>query len=175
MSLLRILTASLLLAGLPAAGASAAAASSGPNPVELGVYKDWTAYSYDSGPKKICYMMSRPKKSEPKLDKRGQPHLMVTHRPAGKALNEVSIAAGYPFKKDSKVTATIDKSKFELFTKEDKAWSEREDLKLVEAFKKGEQLEVRGTPDKGNATTDTYSLSGFGAALGAINKACNVK
>jgi hypothetical protein len=170
---LRILTISLLLAGLSTA--EAASPASGPSPIELGVYKDWTAYSFDSGPKKICYMMSRPKKSEPKLDKRGQPHLMVTHRPAGKALNEVSIAAGYPFKKDSKVTATIDKSKFELFTKEDKAWSEREDQKLVEAFKKGEELQVRGTPDKGSATTDVYSLSGFVSALGAINKACNVR
>ena len=166
----------LIAAAFLAAGAALAASpSSGPSPVELGVYKDWTAYSYDSGPKKICYMMSRPKKSEPRLDKRGQPHLMVTHRPAGKALNEVSIAAGYPFKKYSKVTAVVDKSRFELFTKEDKAWSEKEDQKLVEAFRKGQRLEVKGAPDKGGATTDTYSLSGFAQALSAINKACNVR
>lgn len=155
--------------------ALAASPGSPPSPVEIGSFKDWTAYSFGSGPAKICYMMSRPKKSEPKLDKRGQPHLMVTHRPAAKALNEVSVTAGYPYKPDSKVTATIEKTKFELFVKGDKAWSEKEDAKLVEAFKKGDQLDVRGVPEKGAAVVDHYSLSGFGASLAAINKACNVK
>jgi len=153
----------------------AASPASPPSPVEIGQFKDWTAYSFGSGPGKVCYMMSRPKKSEPKLDKRGQPHLMVTHRPAAKALNEVSVAAGFPFKADSKVIATVEKSRFELFVKGDKAWSEKEDVKLVEAFRKGDQLDVRGVPEKGAAVVDHYSLSGFGAALTAINKACNVK
>jgi hypothetical protein len=172
MSHLRILTITMALA---CAGTSfAAAPAGGPSPVELGVYKDWTAYSYDSGPKKICYMMSRPKKTDPKVDKRGQAHIMVTHRPAAKALNEVSIAAGAPYKKDSKVTASIEKARFELFTKDDKAWSEKEDSKLVDSFRKGEQVEVKLQTEKG-ALTDTYSLNGFGGALTAINKACNVK
>jgi len=153
----------------------AASPAASPNPVEIGSFKDWTAYSYGNGPKKICYMTSRPKKSEPKLDKRGQPHVMVTHRPADKALNEVSVTAGFPLKADSKVIATIDKSKFEMFVKGDKAWSEKDDAKLVEAFKKGETMDVRGQPEKGAAVLDPYSLSGFGAALAAINKACNVK
>ena len=167
----------LLLACLFAAPAVLAAAPGGaPNPVELGSFKDWTAYSYDTGPKKQCYVVSRPKKSEGKVEKRGQPHLMVTHRPGGKAYNEVSIAAGYGYKPDSKVTAQIDDGKkFELFTHDDKAWSDKDDAKLVEAFKSGERVEVRGTPAKGAATVDQYSLAGFGAAHQVINKACNVK
>ena len=164
----------MILALIGAGTSFAAAPAGGPSPIELGVYKDWTAYSYDSGPKKICYMMSRPKKSDPKVDKRGQAHIMVTHRPAAKALNEVSIAAGAPYKKDSKVTATIEKTKFELFTKDDKAWSEKEDAKLVEAFRKGEEVDVRLQTERG-AITDHYSLNGFGAAHAAINKACNVR
>jgi hypothetical protein len=166
----------LLLLFCLAAAPTLAAAPAGPSPVELGSFRDWTAYSYDSGPKKQCYMVSRPKKSEGKVEKRGQPHLMVTHRPGGKAFNEVSVAAGYPFKPESKVTAQVDEGKkFELFTRDDKAWSEKEDAKLVEAFKSGDRLEVRGTPAKGPPTVDSYSLAGFGAAHQAIGKACNVK
>src|SRR5262249_16690763 len=135
-----------------------------------------TAYSYDTGPKKQCYMVSRPKKSEGKVEKRGQPHLMVTHRPGSKALNEVSVAAGYPYKAESKVTVQVGEGKkFEMFTHDDKAWAEKEDAKLVEAFKAGERLEVHGTPAKGAATVDHYSLAGFGAAHQAIGKACNVR
>jgi hypothetical protein len=34
---------------------------------------------------------------------------------------------------------------------------------------------VRGTSTRGTKTTDTYSLSGFGAAVNAINTACGIK
>ena len=39
-------------------------------------------------------------------------------------------------------------------------------------MKAGKQLIVRGTSSRGTATTDTYSLAGFSAALAAIDKAC---
>ena len=166
-----IVITSLLGAGSALAASPAAA----PSPVEIGSFKDWSAYSFGNGRAKVCYMMSRPKSSTPKLEKRGQAHVMVTHRPADKALNEVSVTAGYAFKKGSDATATVDKSKFDLFTKDDKAWSEKDDAKLVDAFKSGNQLEVRGQPEKGPATVDVYSLTGFAAAHTAIDKACEVK
>jgi hypothetical protein len=40
---------------------------------------------------------------------------------------------------------------------------------------KGKQAIVKGTPQKGPATTDTYSLVGFAEALALIDKACDVK
>jgi hypothetical protein len=40
---------------------------------------------------------------------------------------------------------------------------------------KGSTLVVRGTSSSGVATTDTFSLKGFGAAYQAIGKACNIK
>jgi Invasion associated locus B (IalB) protein len=39
-------------------------------------------------------------------------------------------------------------------------------------LKAGKQMIVRGTSSRGTETTDTYSLSGFTAALAAIDKAC---
>ena len=39
-------------------------------------------------------------------------------------------------------------------------------------MKSGKQLIVRGTSSRGTATTDTYSLAGFTAALAASDKAC---
>jgi hypothetical protein len=40
---------------------------------------------------------------------------------------------------------------------------------------KGQQAVVKGTPQKGPATTDTFSLAGFAQALALIDKACDVK
>ena len=40
---------------------------------------------------------------------------------------------------------------------------------------RGKQATVKGTPQKGPATTDTYSLAGFAQALALIDNACDVK
>jgi hypothetical protein len=43
---------------------------------------------------------------------------------------------------------------------------------FVEALKAGATLVVHGTSTRGTETTDTYSLAGVTAAMGAIDKAC---
>ena len=40
---------------------------------------------------------------------------------------------------------------------------------------KGKQAVVKGVPQKGPPTTDTYSLAGFAQTLALIDKACGVK
>ena len=45
-------------------------------------------------------------------------------------------------------------------------------LSEVAAMRKGQALSVKGTSMRGTATTDTYSLDGLAAALGAIDAAC---
>jgi hypothetical protein len=42
-------------------------------------------------------------------------------------------------------------------------------------MKAGTRMIVTGISDKGSKTTDTYSLSGFTAALNAIGRACPAK
>ena len=64
-----------------------------------------------------------------------------------------------------------------MFTKGDTAWARTAELDkaIVEAMVKGKQAVVKGTPEKGPSTTDTYSLAGFAQALAMIDKACGVK
>jgi len=45
----------------------------------------------------------------------------------------------------------------------------------VTALAKGKQAVVKGVPQKGPTTTDTYPLAGFAKALALIDKACGVK
>ena len=114
--LLFIFVASLIASGSISAYAAA--------PKLLGTYKDWSALMLVQGGEKQCYMVSRPTKKSPKGVRRGEVYLMVTHWPARKITNEVSVVTGYPYKKGSEVTAAVRKSKtFKLFTSEDRAWA----------------------------------------------------
>ncbi len=147
-------------------------------PKLLGTYKAWSALMLVQAGEKQCYLVSEPKKVSPKGVKRGKVYLMVTHWPAHKILNEISVVTGYPYKKGSDVKAAIKKAKtFTLFTSEDRAWANNadEDKAMVKALKAGASLTVTGTSTRGTTTTDVYSLSGFSAAYRTISKACKVK
>lgn len=143
-------------------------------PESLGVFNDWSAYTYKASDSKVCYVSSSPKGSEPKNVKRDPAFFLVTHMPGRKVKGEVSTIIGYPFKKETNAELTIDESKFTLFTNADGAWAESPatEKQIVTAMKAGKSLKVKGTSWRGTQTEDTYSLSGISAALAAIDKAC---
>ena len=142
----------------------------------LGDYGAWSAFQFTEKGKPACYIASQPKKAEGKYKKRGDVYAIVTHRPAEKRRDEVSILAGYAYEKDSWVEVTIGKQTFKLFTQDDGAWAPdpASDKKLVKAMIKGSTMVAVGTSSRGTKTKDTYSLSGFTKAYKAINKACGL-
>ena len=140
----------------------------------LGAFGDWRAYAYDEKGEKACYIASQPKKDEGEYKRRGEIYAMVTHRPADKVRDEVSLAAGYRYKSESRVEVSIDGKTFELVPHEDTAWvpDSAGDRKLVAAMRAGRQMVVQGTSSRGTPTKDTYSLMGFTKAYRAASKAC---
>jgi hypothetical protein len=157
--------------------ANAAPTPAGTPAEQLGTDGAWTAYAYSEKSGKVCYLAGEPKKSEPAGGKRKHPLAMVTHRPGEKIANVVSFDEGYPLKEGSEVSLDTGGAKFDLFTKGNSAWARTPELDkaIVEAMTKGKQAVVKGTPQKGPATTDTYPLAGFAQALALIDKACDVK
>jgi len=148
----------------------------------LGSAESWSAYTFTEklGKNKtgrVCYMIGQPEKAEPAGAARKPPSAMVAHRPDERIANVVSFVEGYPLKDGSDVLLDIGAAQFELFTKDDSAWARTSELDraIVEALAKGRQAVVKGTPRKGPATTDTYSLAGFSKALAMIDKACDIK
>jgi hypothetical protein len=159
----------------PAVSASAASPSTATQ--RLGSAEGWTAYEYKEKAGQVCYLAGEPQKSEPAGVKRKPPTAMVTHRPDEKVANVVSFVEGYPLKDGSTASLDIAGTKFDLFTKGDSAWAATSDLDktIVEAMAKGKQAILKGTPQKGKPTTDTYSLTGFAQVLAMIDKACGIK
>ena len=144
----------------------------------LGEFTMWIASKSDEQNRPVCVMSSSPQKDEGNYTKRGDIFAIITHRPAEDRVGEVSIQAGYTYKKGSNVTVSIDgKAPFKLFTQGGYAWTYEaaDDRKLVAAMRAGNAMVVKGTSSRGTLTTDTYSLSGFTAAYNAISQACGVK
>jgi hypothetical protein len=146
-------------------------------PQLIGSFNDWNAFSYDENGQKVCYMSSRPKKDEGNYKQRGDIYVLITHRPAEKSLDVVSVTTGYTYKEKSEAQVSVGNQNFKLFTDGDTAWArdEKTDKSLVSAIRGGSAMIIKGTSNRGTATTDTYSLAGTSAAYEAINKACDVK
>ncbi|MBB3066361.1 invasion associated locus B family protein [Limibacillus halophilus] len=158
----------LLILGFSTENASAQAVE------QLGSFQQWTAYTYESGGQKICFMSATPAKAEGNYTRRGNISAMVTHRPARETRDVVSIEAGYTYQDGSDVTVTVENRSFALFTQEGNAWARdsETDKAMVTAMKAGLDMVVQGVSSRGTKTKDTYSLKGFTAAYDAISKAC---
>ena len=142
----------------------------------IGTHKDWTAYSNKEKNGKTCFIASEPLKSSGNYDKsnRGKTYVFVTNVKNG-TNHEISVVAGFNYKKNTKVKFTIDKNTTLMFPIDDRAWSEssKVDKTLVRKMKKGNKLVVEGTSSPGNVIIDHYSLSGFTKALALIDKNCS--
>lgn len=159
---------------LSVAGVAKAQAS---EPRLIGTYGDWSSYVFEEDGNKVCYMASQPKKAEGNYTKRGDIFALVTHRPAEGSKNVFSYITGYTYKSGSDVTVKIDGNRFTLFTQGETAWTPDAgtDAKLAESIRKGSKMVIKGTSARGTLTTDTFSLSGSGAAHDAINRECGVR
>ena len=140
----------------------------------LGKFKDWETFALSKNGNKICFAQSIPVVRAPKKLKRDPSRLFVTFRPAEKVKNEVSITNGYEFKLKAPVKAKSGKKSYDLFSKGRFAWiSDNEDeIKLIVTMKKASRLMIIGITDKGEQTTDHYSMMGFTKAYNTAKKSC---
>jgi hypothetical protein len=138
-------------------------------------FDDWTLYAHQSSQSKICFASGSPKTSVPAGARRDAIVFYISAWPNQDVRSEVSVKIGYPFRKGSDATVTVGTATFKLFTKDDRAFvaDPAEETKLIEAMKKGSSMVVQGVSERGTATTDTYSLSGFTQALQALRAGCS--
>lgn len=143
-------------------------------PRSIGVFERWEAFTFNEGSGKVCYMASKPDRAKGNYSSRGDIFALITHRPAEGTRNVFSYITGYSYKPASNATLKIDGQSFLLFTQEDTAWAPDADTdnRITEALRKGSSMVVTGTSSRGTLTTDTFSLSGSGAAYDAITKEC---
>jgi hypothetical protein len=134
----------------------------------------WTLYADKATPKAVCFIAAQPQAVEPLGANRGPIFFYITAWPKDGVKAEPSIKVGFPVKPEADMTVTVGIDTFKLFIKGERGFvsDPTEELKLVEALKKGSNAFVKATSARGTATTDTYSLSGLATAIDKLAATC---
>jgi hypothetical protein len=147
----------------------------------VAAHTDWSVF-VASDPKE-CYIVSPPTASVARRDgnpvevQRGDIRLFVAFRPGENVSNEVSFTGGYPLRDGSTVTLEIGADRFTLGPGQGEAaewaWTDpADDSRAVAAMRRGSTAKVSGTSARGTTTEDTFSLSGFTAAVEDAEARC---
>tara|TARA_B100001996_G_scaffold17900_1_gene14764 strand:+ start:85 stop:588 length:504 start_codon:yes stop_codon:yes gene_type:complete len=140
----------------------------------LGKFKDWESFTLSQEGTKVCFAQSIPIVRAPKKLKREPSRLFVSFRPAENIKNELSVTNGYEFKLKAPVEAKSGKKTYDLFSKGKFAWvvEKKDEQKLISTMKKASRLMIIGNTEKGDQTTDHYSMMGFTKAYNTAKKSC---
>ena len=145
------------------------------NPKSIGKFKDWESFVLSQEGSKICFAQSKPVIRAPKKLKREPSRLFVSFRPSENIKNEISVTNGYEFKLKAPVEAKSGKKSYDLYSKGRFAWvvDNKDEAKLIVTMKKASRLMIIGNTDKGDQTTDHYSMMGFTKAYNTAKKSCS--
>ena len=141
----------------------------------IGKFKEWESFVLSQEGSKICFAQSKPVIRAPKKLKREPSRLFVSFRPSENIKNEISVTNGYEFKPKTPVEAKSGKKSYDLFSKGKFAWvvDNEDEAKLIVTMKKASRLMIIGNTDKGDQTTDHYSMMGFTKAYKTAKKSCS--
>lgn len=139
---------------------------------------DWSVFQ-ETDPVE-CFSVSAPRDStatrngEAVEANRSEIQLFVLFRPAASVSGQVAFTGGYPFASGSTVTLDVGGTPFELFTEGEWAWPATPDVDaaIVAAMKRGSEAVLTGQSGRGTITKDTFSLSGFTAAVDEAQSRC---
>ena len=153
----------------------ASVATAEENLKSLGKFKDWESFVLAQDGNKICFAQSIPVVRAPKKLKRDPSRLFISFRPDENIKNEISVTNGYEFKLKTLVAAKSGKKTYDLFSKGRFAWvvDNEDEIKLISTMKKASRLMIIGNTEKGDQTTDHYSMMGFTKAYNTAKKSCS--
>lgn len=134
----------------------------------------WSLYADTATPKAVCFIAAQPQAVEPLGANRGPIFFYISAWPKEGVKAEPSVKVGYAVKPDAEMSVTVGTETFKLFVKGERGFvsDPNDELKLLEALKKGSNALVKATSARGTATTDTYSLAGIKAALDKLAATC---
>jgi hypothetical protein len=140
----------------------------------VGKFGEWSVYAHDDATGRICFASTPPRASDPPMDTGFKPLLYVSSWPREGVRAEVSVKTASPLKPEALGSIIVDRVTFKLAARGDRAYvmDATDELKLLDAMKKGASVIVLAQTEQGAVAKDTYSLSGITQALQAITAAC---
>jgi Invasion associated locus B (IalB) protein len=142
-------------------------------PTLLGQYDGWGAYWAAPDGRKVCFAAARPNGTQTNRG-RTPAYLFITSRPYEKVKDEVSAIVSFPLKVSAEATAVIGKKQYALSAQSDGVWikNQADEPKLIDDMRKGGDLVLKATTDRGLQSTDTFSMKGLAQALDRIAREC---
>ncbi len=136
---------------------------------------DWKLYSHKGSPGDICFITSQPRETEPKDIRRNRAYFYVSSWPSDGIRAQISVLLGYDLVDPSEVEVEIGTAKFTLYAKTDKAFvgNQTDELRLIDAMKRGNFMTVKASTKDGTQTEDRYSLIGVTAAINSLQGGCS--
>lgn len=134
---------------------------------------DWRVIAHDGPEGRICFAVATPKSSDPPAGANGA-HFYVSAWPKDGVRAEISVKTSQPLKAGAPASIAIDQTFYKAFSKGDRAFviDTTDELKLLDAMKKGATVTVLGQSEQGVVGRDVYSLSGLSQALQSVAAGC---
>jgi invasion protein IalB len=167
--------ASMIFVLLLAAGSAWTGTNSARAAELVSTHNDWKAYRHGAGDERMCFAVSEPSEASPQGDRRESPHIYVTAWPKAGIKAEISVLVGASLNKSAEIEVSVDGNKFELFPDGDRAYvsDANDELKLLDAMRRGRSMTVTSTSAEGKQMRDTYSLLGLTAAIHSMSSGCS--
>lgn len=134
----------------------------------------WQAFSAQPNAPKLCYALAKAVSRQPANLKDVEALLFVSTRPGQGVRNEISLVMNFDLKEEVEHQALIGDQKYALAAKGKNLWLKNpaEEPRMLEAMRRGSELEIRATSKRGNATADKYALAGVAQAVKRAEDAC---
>jgi hypothetical protein len=142
-------------------------------PQLLGMYDQWSAWTFREHKAKACYIYSDAVTKEPSSLAHGRVGLSIRRLKDGKARTEASFQTGYELA-PRMLQVTVDRKEFSMISRGQNAWLRREEREweFMNALTKGRTLVVEAVSKRGNKTSYSFSLKGVAAAMRKAQQAC---
>jgi len=139
----------------------------------IGTSHSWSTWKGYENKSASCYVYSDASLKKPENLDHGRVTLFVRRLNRGKVRTEASLQVGYKLA-PMVVRLTVDGKRFTMIPRRSFAWlrrSERE-AEFVRALEKGRTAVLEATSQRGNATTYSFPLKGFTAAMRKARQEC---
>jgi invasion protein IalB len=164
--------------GLGAAAAGVfwmmAAAPAAAEPQALASYKDWSVFAHEAASERICFAAAEASDKSPKTVNHGDIFFLVATWKSGAASNQPSFRVGYNLQTAPAPTIRIGSDKWDMYVSDNEAFIESAaaEKSLIAAMRKGADMKISATSNRGTATSYVVSLAGVSAALDRAQQAC---
>lgn len=139
-----------------------------------GAYGDWIAFTVETENGLVCYAASRPIELTLTNVDHGEVFFVISTWANGAANEQPRFVAGYDLRPETPPRVRIGSSRFQMFAAGQDGFVEdlEDEGDLVRDMRRGAEMRIEATSQRGTATAYLFSLQGVTAALQRVEALC---